>query len=536
MALVNRLLIVLLLALPAFADGPWYCAADANGLGDGTEHSPWTWAEAEDATGSVSAGETLYARGDFGDIGISAGEIVGSDGSPILITSWPGFPNPTCTKMSSGGGGASLYITYQNWTISPPGSLTDDGLPAVNLHTVNDLTYDNCTITGNFNSNLTIVNSDFFPQFWGNDSAVSVQNTACQDIAFTDCDFSEGFRFISAANLSCSGWSATNCTFGTVSEDSVVLKGDNSSVTGCTFAGQNVNKGTYFWPSGAQTGTRMGDWTGQEYNPVFQGVTGATGLLASVTATKISLYPNRNATLPDKTTTYNWYLTSDPCNIWFDVEGKVGDGAHQDYIAIQSVGASTFNITKNHFTTQGIGGQGFIFQTNNAGTVVNFHNNICYLSTGDSNFAIWSGSGTINCFNNIFDAKGVIKGVNVGATVTVNMYNNVIDAFLDSSSTGVVSDYNIWPRAEGHANTIAGEANSLYSQDFSTGFFTDYANQIYAPLTDSAPQVDIGDNGNAPADDFAGVSRPQNVTVDIGPYEAVTGTVEMQKFKFGAFK
>ena len=80
-------------------------------------------------------------------------------------------------------------------------------------------------------------------------------------------------------------------------------------------------------------------------------------------------------------------------------------------------------------------------------------------------------------------------------------------------------DYNIWQESEGHASTNAGESNSLYSQDFSTGMFANYASQDYKVLSSLAPQNDVADATYAPADDYLDVARPQGNADDIGPYE-----------------
>ena len=522
---MNRLVTTLLLlsALSGLAMGDdHYCSSAAGGAGAGTEGDPWDWTDAT-TSGNVDPGDTVYVKGTFGDLVLSWNNAVGTEGNHILYTVWPAESNPTCTKMANGGGtGNSIYVTFQNFDISPGGGTV--AKPCVSFSKTHNVTYDNCNFTGNFNSNIAAEDSDYYPQYLGNDNVVTTQNTQCNNITFTDCTFSSAFRFIQGQQAN--DWLISNCTFDTMSEDSIAIspKGNNE-ISGCTFTNQEVTKGSYHWPKAPNDGIRTGDWTGQEYNAVIQDNTLDTGLVLTVTATKISLYANRSATVPDKTTTDIWRLVSDP-NIYFDPNGNAGDGAHQDFISIAAdVVGYTTTISGNRLTTQGVGGQGIILSdSTTTDSIVNCTNNIIIHLSGVSNAVLQGGTVTSNWYNNIIDTGANTNGMTINGNVTCNLYNNIIGGITTQSGT-ITSDYNIWQNSSGHGTTLAGEGNGLYSQDFSTGFFTNYASQDYTTLDGDAPQVDIGDATYAPADDFIGTSRPQGAADDAGAYEFIAAVV-----------
>lgn len=530
---MKRFALILCLLMTGWAGAAtYYCDAAAGGAGAGTEGDPWDWTDATASGNITGGGNLIYCKGAFGDIDFRHTDAVGASGNHNLYTTWPAQSDPTCTKfIHSGPGGPSepLYVTFQNFSVTAGGGTTTNS--AVTMSRAGNITYDNCTFTGQFNSNITVGMSDFYPQFLDNDSAITTINTPCANLTFTDCTFLTSWRF--ANGQQADNWTFTNCTFTTCSEDGVVFSnaGSGCTITGCTFSGQDQQKGTMFWPASQSGGVATGTWAGHEYETCTQDNTGDTGLFVSVT-TAWKCYPNRTATQPDKTSTDVWRLDSDPSNIYYTPNGA-GDEAHGDYIAINGTsGAYTFTISKNKFTTAGSGGQGTILD-GNTGTTTNFTNNIYIHLSGVTNAVLQGGTGsqTSNWYNNIIDTGSSTNGMTINADIICNLYNNIIGGITTQSGT-VTSDYNIWQNASVHASTIAGEANALYSQDFSTGFFTNYASQIFTTLNVSSPQVDIGDATFAPADDFIGTSRPQNTIDDIGPYELIQAAPVTQRYLF----
>ncbi|MFC1845223.1 choice-of-anchor Q domain-containing protein, partial [Thermodesulfobacteriota bacterium] len=135
----------------------------------------------------------------------------------------------------------------------------------------------------------------------------------------------------------------------------------------------------------------------------------------------------------------------------------------------------------------GIAGGGISLDMNDAASVLNIYNNIIY----GNGFDVVDGTAGDGADIDINNSD---------AAMEVNLNNNNYDTTV---TTGIII-----------ANTLTSNINNLNVDPL----FVDALNDDYR-LMAASPVIDIGDDAVAPADDLAGVLRPQGLFVDIGAHE-----------------
>ncbi len=170
-------------------------------------------------------------------------------------------------------------------------------------------------------------------------------------------------------------------------------------------------------------------------------------------------------------------------------------------------------------------------------TNINFYNNIIY--NCQRGFSVYDGSLiTFTLINNTFynNAASGFTEIWIDNThdvlVDCIIRNNIIvsDAantygiwYADYANGGVTVDHNLSYNSGGawHAGNMLG-TNAITNNPLLTNPTTDFSLQTASPARDSGSATD------APATDYDGVSRPQNVNFDIGAFEFDTPTVTTQ--------
>lgn len=520
------LILVLMLAGVAGGADTHYCSASAGGSGAGTIGDPWDWTDAT-TVGNVAAGDLVYCKGAFGDsMHIHSTNAHGTVGNHITYQVWPGeTASGTQTVLGSTSGDTVFYVTLRGFTFSPGGSLTGTPKPAVKFYTCSDVVIDDCNIIGQYNSNITAEMSDYYPQYWVNDSAITYSSPYNpSNITISNCTIHDAFRFITAGHSS--NWLIENNTMYGVAEFGICITDPRggSSIVGNVITDINPRRYVFYWP-----GTATGDWTGHEYEPCTQDGSGAKGLFYKT-----------------QTGTYNWLCY--PCSLTPEIDDNVngiwrlddanfagvyftpsgnGDQVHANpvYIAANSTGDYTFTVTGNRIIMDEDGTACIISLDHTSPTTINLVNNILvstYLNALCINTQ--GGAQTLNIYNCFLNKTLNNSAISVGVNATFNIYNTILSGI--GSYTGTVNgDYNCWVGESNGSDVHQGEANSLYSQDYANTpsgnnrYFIDYAGENYKVYNTSSPQYNTASAVYAPAYDYVGVTRPIAGVDDIGPYE-----------------
>jgi hypothetical protein len=399
------------------------------------------------------------------------------------------------------------------------------GKSAIKLRTCDNIVFDECTIVGRYNSNITAEMSDYYPQFWdlAEDSAIVYSNPYNPTyITISDCTIRNAFRFMTAGRAS--NWLIANNTMYGNSEDGVNLtnpKG-NSSITGNIITDTDPHRCRYYWP-----GTATGTWAGHEYQTCTQDGSGATALFYQL-GTTWQCYPNRTATPVVTTPTGVWRL-DDPnfAGVYFTPSG-IGSKYHADQVVIASnvTGDYTFTITGNWIESGNDATGTIISQSHTFPTTLNLTNNVilndgtgvCILTT--------TGTQTLNITHCLLTkTAGANSALSVGASATINLYNNIIKGIGTYSGT-VNGDYNCWAGASNGTDVHQGETHGRYLVNFDTLFVDNDAKDYNLPSGVIA--INNGDANHTTTSDFTGVVdvRADNPPPDIGAYEYVPAVGE----------
>jgi hypothetical protein len=421
----------------------------------------------------------------------------------------------------------SLSYYYDFAGINFIASAGDAQSSLVEPHGSHYITWTNCDFTGRGRSNPA--SGDYYPYVNMQGSAI-LTNHYCpaEYLTFTNCDFSGGYEGINYSGLT--NISVVSCTFDSIGSRAINLNlsGQSGIISGCTFSNNRARSARFYWP-----GAENAAWTAAapaQYTEFYQDRNANNSFDAGEpivqydsTATYAYFWLIDNCENLIATDSYHFRDTAGNTKEWV-TSGGGGSDIHASNISFQG-NMWGFTIEKNIFVT---GLNGYALETNNSITALNpcadilFQNNV-YWSTVVP--AMLLGNGTnIHVYNNtLLCSPASMASFQLEANLSdIDIRNNIVNDVTDSTTACTITgSHNLW--AEDSADMISelqGDGDSLYAQDFSTGYFTNYATKDFT-LAATSPALNTASATYAPATDIVGTVRPQGVADDIGAYEGV---------------
>jgi hypothetical protein len=425
------------------------------------------------------------------------------------------------------------YLEFDGWTFAQSASNT--AAQAISLTNVNHLKFIDCTVSGRARSDPA--DGDFHPYHDVSSKCIndSQKYVPCQYITIDTCTISGAGRGIQCQSPN---WTIQDCTMTDFGEDGINCVGiaDGLTIQRNTIYDLQPNKTGWKWP-GTATGTlNEGDEVFQDRNAdssFDSGEPNASWWRAAGGYGFLFITDDVDNVL--QADTYVWRTHGDPGNNYFTPSGG-GDVEHSDGVSIEAFDGPITIKRNKIYRTEAQAGEAVGFQQlkiSNEVNDVNVINNLIYVPYAGSYMFLIGGCGDMRVINNVIvctDDNGAFR-INYGAVTPDDLrlvwYNNICSGGVHDSGEGTISSqgHNIWSDAEGDLPSgMQSDSDSFYNQNFSSGMFTDYANQDFTIVAGS-PAINAGDSTYTPSDDYAGTAR---VGDDIGAYEyaATTSTTD----------